>query len=52
MSSKLSAVALTYVSVPTGFYRAEGMIKNFNTIEEYRAFDKTALLNRAGRTVQ
>ena len=27
------------------------MIRNVNTIEEYRNLDKTAVLNRAGRTV-
>ena len=38
--------------VPAGFYRAEGMIKNVNTIEDYRALDKSAILNQAGRTVR
>ena len=38
--------------VPAGSYRAEGMIKNVNTIEDYRALDKTAILNQAGRTVR
>jgi len=37
--------------VPTGYYRAEGMIKNVNTIEEYRSIDKNALLLQAGKTV-
>ena len=37
--------------VPAGFYRAEGIIKNVNTIEDYRALDKAAILNQAGRTV-
>jgi len=27
------------------------MIKNVNTVEEYRNLDKTVVLNRAGRTV-
>jgi len=27
------------------------MIRNVNTIEEYKNLDKTAVLNRAGRTV-
>lgn len=39
-------------SVPTGFYRAEGMIKNVNTIEEYRNEDKNALLQQTARTVR
>lgn len=35
-----------------GYYRAEGMIKNVNTIEEYRNLDKAVVLNQAGRTVR
>ena len=40
-------------SVPAGFYRAEGMIKNVNTIEEYKALcaDRQPFLQQAGRTV-
>ena len=39
--------------VPAGFYRAEGMIKNVNTIEEFRQLctERTAFLQQAGRTV-
>ena len=37
--------------VPAGYYRAEGMIKNVNTIEEYRGIDKGNMLQQAGRTV-
>lgn len=37
--------------VPAGYYRAEGMIKNVNTIEEYREIDKMSLLQLAGKTV-
>lgn len=37
--------------MPKGFYRAEGTIKNVNTIEDYRKLDKNAILNQAGRTV-
>lgn len=41
-----------YVSrVPAGCYRAEGMIKNVNTVEEYRGIDKGNMLQQAGRTV-
>lgn len=39
------------ISVPTGAYRAEGMIKNVNTLEEYRDMDKAAMLLQAGKTV-
>jgi ubiquitin-like modifier-activating enzyme ATG7 len=38
--------------VPAGYYRAEGMIKNVNTIEEYRSIDKGNMLQQAGRTVR
>ncbi|KAL8772192.1 MAG: hypothetical protein Q9209_002627 [Squamulea sp. 1 TL-2023] len=37
--------------VAPGLYRAEGMIKNVNTIEDYRKLDKTAILTQAGRTI-
>ena len=43
--------ALTNDDVPAGYYRAEGMIKNTNTIEDYRNLDKVQMLQQAGRTV-
>ncbi|KAL9099613.1 MAG: hypothetical protein Q9163_004911 [Psora crenata] len=43
--------ALTNDAVPNGYYRAEGMIKNVNTIEEFTKLDKTAVLSQASRTV-
>lgn len=43
--------ALTNDAVPAGFCRAEGMIKNVNTIEEYRSLDKGAILLQAARTI-
>ena len=43
--------ALTNDSVSAGFCRAEGMIKNVNTIEEYRSLDKGAILSQAARTI-
>jgi len=36
---------------PAGYYRAEGMIKNVNTIEEYRNTDKSQMIIQSGRTV-
>ena len=36
---------------PQGFYRAEGQIRNFNTIEEFRSVDRTAYVERAGRMI-
>lgn len=38
--------------VPAGYYRAEGMVKNVNTIEEYRSLDKALVLTQAARTVR
>ncbi|KAJ5757845.1 uncharacterized protein N7511_006539 [Penicillium nucicola] len=43
--------ALTGSEGPTGYYRAEGMIKNVNTVEEYRNMDRPQLLHQAGQTV-
>lgn len=43
--------ALISDEVPAGYYRAEGMIKNVNTIEDYRNYDRGSLLQQAGRTV-
>ncbi|KAL1999893.1 hypothetical protein VTN02DRAFT_3849 [Thermoascus thermophilus] len=43
--------ALTSDEVPAGYYRAEGIIKNFNTIEEYRNIDKTSMIQQAGKTI-
>ena len=37
--------------VPAGYYRAEGMIKNVNTVEEYKEIDKISMLQQAGKTV-
>ncbi|RMJ23975.1 hypothetical protein PHISP_05159 [Aspergillus sp. HF37] len=43
--------ALTSDETPPGYYRAEGIIKNVNTIEEYRGIDKAHMLHQAGRTI-
>ncbi|KAL3457743.1 hypothetical protein BJX64DRAFT_268373 [Aspergillus heterothallicus] len=43
--------ALTSDVVPASLYRAEGMIKNVNTIEEYANTDKVVMLQQAGRTI-
>jgi len=51
---QIHANALTADSVPTSagsYYRAEGIIKNVNTVEDYRKLDKIALINQAGRQV-
>jgi len=46
-----SVPSLTNSSVPAGFCRSEGIIRNYNTIEEYRSVDKAAHIERAGRIV-
>ncbi|RMZ27965.1 hypothetical protein D0859_07958 [Hortaea werneckii] len=38
-------------SNPQGYYRAEGQIRNFNTLEEFRQVDKAAFIERAGKTI-
>ncbi|MCJ1249234.1 Autophagy protein 7 [Trapelia coarctata] len=48
---QLHGNALTGDEVPMGFYRAEGMIKNVNTLEDYKALDKAAVLNQGARTI-
>ncbi|KIX98454.1 uncharacterized protein Z520_05755 [Fonsecaea multimorphosa CBS 102226] len=48
---QIHANALTSDEVPAGFYRAEGMIKNVNTVEEYRNIDKLAMIQQAAKTI-
>ncbi|KAL4927442.1 putative autophagy ubiquitin-activating enzyme ApgG [Aspergillus undulatus] len=43
--------ALTSDDAPPTYYRAEGMIKNVNTIEEYENIDKMGMLQQSGRTI-
>ncbi|KAM0721017.1 hypothetical protein Q7P37_003302 [Cladosporium fusiforme] len=43
--------ALTTDENSLNYYRAEGIIRNFNTIDEFRQVDKTALVERAGKTI-
>ncbi|KAF2195627.1 autophagy-related protein 7 [Zopfia rhizophila CBS 207.26] len=43
--------ALTTDDVPANYFRAEGIIKNCNTIEDYKNLDRAAVLERAGRTI-
>lgn len=38
-------------STPQGFYRAEGLIRNFNTIDEFLQVDKAAFMEVAGRII-
>ncbi|KAL5040900.1 hypothetical protein BDW71DRAFT_192880 [Aspergillus fruticulosus] len=43
--------AFTSDDVPATYYRAEGMIKNVNTIEEYANADKMGMLQQSGKTI-
>ncbi|KAJ5951788.1 Molybdenum cofactor biosynthesis MoeB [Penicillium vulpinum] len=43
--------ALAGNEAPAGYYRAEGMIKNVNTVEEYRNMDRSKLLHQAGQMI-
>jgi ubiquitin-like modifier-activating enzyme ATG7 len=40
-----------YPSTPPTFCRAEGIIKNCNTIEDYKSLDRAAILERCAQTV-
>ena len=46
-----SRLKLIVHSVPGTYYRGEGIIKNVNTIEEYKNFHGPSIIERAGRTV-
>ncbi|USP74951.1 hypothetical protein yc1106_02225 [Curvularia clavata] len=43
--------ALTSDDTPPTFCRAEGIIKNCNTIEDYKALDRAAILERSAQTI-
>ncbi|RAL07553.1 putative autophagy ubiquitin-activating enzyme ApgG [Aspergillus homomorphus CBS 101889] len=43
--------ALTNEETPAGYYRAEGTIKNVNTIEEYMNTNKSHMLQQAGEMI-
>ncbi|EKG21124.1 hypothetical protein MPH_01543 [Macrophomina phaseolina MS6] len=43
--------ALTTDETAAGYYRAEGIIKNVNTIEAYKNIDRPQLIERAGRII-
>ncbi|KAL4800089.1 hypothetical protein BDV19DRAFT_354415 [Aspergillus venezuelensis] len=43
--------ALTSDEAPPTYYRAEGMIKNVNTSEEYSNIDKMGLLQQSGKMI-
>ncbi|QIW98764.1 hypothetical protein AMS68_004282 [Peltaster fructicola] len=43
--------ALTADESSAGYYRAEGMIRNYNTIEEFRQVDRTAHIEQAGKII-
>ncbi|KAJ5101471.1 Molybdenum cofactor biosynthesis MoeB [Penicillium alfredii] len=43
--------ALTSIEAPASYYRAEGIIKNVNTVEEYRNMDKSQMIHQTGKTI-
>ncbi|KAI1536427.1 ThiF Dinucleotide-utilizing enzyme [Pyrenophora tritici-repentis] len=43
--------ALTSDETPPNFCRAEGIIKNCNTIEDYKNLDRAAILDRCAQTI-
>jgi hypothetical protein len=56
-ASKISIIpkiptVLINPSAPASYYRAEGMIKNVNTIEEYRNLNRSKMLHQAAQTVK
>ncbi|OCK76415.1 hypothetical protein K432DRAFT_428752, partial [Lepidopterella palustris CBS 459.81] len=48
---QIHGTALTTDEVPANYFRAEGIIKNCNTIEDYRNLDRGAVIERAGQTI-
>ncbi|KAJ5918674.1 Ubiquitin-like modifier-activating enzyme atg7 [Penicillium verhagenii] len=48
---QINGNALTGAEAPAGLYRAEGMIKNVNTIEEYRNLDKASMIHQTGKMI-
>lgn len=38
--------------LPADHYRAEGILRNVNTIEEFKNLDRNAIIERAGHTVR
>jgi hypothetical protein len=51
LSFKLLCVPAKSNSVPAGHIRAEGKIKNLNTLEDFKNVDKAAMLHTAARQV-
>lgn len=50
-ASTLMLIITVTISVPLGLCRAEGMIKNVNTIEDFKNTDKNAMLKTAAQQV-
>ncbi|KAF2011890.1 autophagy-related protein 7 [Aaosphaeria arxii CBS 175.79] len=48
---QIHPTALTSDDTPANYLRGEGIIKNFNTLEEYRNADRAAVLERAAQTI-
>ncbi|KAF2747114.1 hypothetical protein M011DRAFT_403194 [Sporormia fimetaria CBS 119925] len=43
--------ALTSDETPANYFRGEGILKNCNTMEDFKKLDRHAVLERAGRTI-
>ncbi|KAF4551447.1 Ubiquitin-like modifier-activating enzyme atg7-like protein [Elsinoe fawcettii] len=50
-SMQIHTSALTEAKVPLNNCRSDGMIRNFNTLEEFREYDRAAHMERAGRMI-
>jgi ubiquitin-like modifier-activating enzyme ATG7 len=48
---QIHPTALTSDDTPANYFRGEGIIKNFNTLEEYKNADRAAILERAAQTI-
>lgn len=48
---QIHANAFATNEVSSGFLRAEGMLKNVNTIEEYKNLDRAAIIEQAGKGI-
>ncbi|KAF2124191.1 autophagy-related protein 7 [Dothidotthia symphoricarpi CBS 119687] len=51
MRAQIYPNALTSDETPPNYYRAEGIIKNCNTIEDYKNLDRAAVLERCAQTI-
>ncbi|KAF2724306.1 hypothetical protein K431DRAFT_156013 [Polychaeton citri CBS 116435] len=48
---QIHGTALTSDECSRDYYRGEGSLRNYNTMEEFRTVDKAKLIERAGKTI-